>query len=1411
MEDNRRFTIFAFPQGFKNNVLKLNILFLPRNQNPLKFAIESHPIIPDSPSFANANLLFMAHIKTGLEKFPFMEDEIPVLLNVVNPSQASKNALFTSLANSFNVKNPNLDNTNNNIKISDKAPEPIKKEDISLSVSKYLPFSYRNSFNFVSPKVKNAKIDDSYHCAIRDASKNNSFVISTDEISWGKVFAYALRQPALAKELGMIYETELLIDESYFLEGGWLFIDLNEDSDFYPQQKASADGIIGGTINEESGGFFIKKYAARIPPLIKDTGRSVFAPVAFPVLFKKPSDIVDPSLKGFDQVFIEASEYDDGFAKIVHSFQPVSHNFLLEESDGFHPSKEMGIRLGWDDEQILIWYMRQMMEDENAGTNKRLDAPIGVFGYKIDVKEKDAAGWNSLNGVTNKIPLTINGNELPDFNSELLYQVYPSQIDGNSKKSYWLPMYFANWNGKSMVIPDQDAIEIYQNDSDVQADPQNSNNNDSGTGVTGPTQINLNKKYDAFPINSPLRYGNKYEFRVRLSDLTSGGPDIEAKIFNDGLSSTTECHFKRYIAPGGLLIDNNPVNDDGQVFEDNQIVIKRPLLGYPCVVFTGKYPDAVDLLKAQVAANIQIQKQNKQNIDDWKNNPDPDKPVKPDTQPFLPLGISDPDVDSVEIIVELQTLKMDNLLSVSGKENYIKFYTTIRKFPAGFDDQLIILLEFKDCNILNFGDPLDLGDLGLSQAQIDGLEQLVLPTARKIRLTLRAVCEEKNPGEYYGLESDDHTYNTRYGRTSNIVLYKPSAVEQNLFANTSPADRIKGIYLQPDPPKAAFFGNYIDLIVGKQEEKIPDMIQRFALANGIESKGLTLVGKKGERLQFGCSNKIRHTLSPDHSSITFASKGDLMNHWLCCISLLIERDWTWDALEDLSFTFSREKKFRKDDGSEKEILEVGDIEMKKTISINALQNPDRSFTKLIFIDAVEPKNDPKFHDLIDLTYSVITNFKADHAAEKDDPLKLTLTLPVTNIPAQIPKITSAGIALSPYIRNEKYSSTEPRSRYLWIEFDEPVLDPDDLYFARVLAYAPDQLISNNEPELFAAPSEPSLPIDPEFIRVITPGQSDDGSGLDAMQPMEKSLDSDKHYLLPLPPGLHSESDEMFGFFTYEFRVGHANIEGRPDRWSTAQGRFGRALKATGIQHPAPTLTCICSRDEEKLYVTAPYASAVLNGKNVTSVPPRTTLWALLYAQIKQADNKDFRNILLNEKKLDWRVRVEYQKNVRWLEKYNNEQIKTLKNVAFINLDTEISYTNLQNVFQLTDYSTLNKDSTKYGTAIWSNQEINQILEMYGLPLDVSLSVLCVEMLPHITSVFEHINPINKLKVDADLNKVTDFTNLPGEDEINYRRNLTEVDALVNDIRPLSNQLGEFRILRTSPLTEVPYVCCTGCD
>jgi hypothetical protein len=58
---------------------------------------------------------------------------------------------------------------------------------------------------------------------------------------------------------------------------------------------------------------------------------------------------------------------------------------------------------------------------------------------------------------------------------------------------------------------------------------------------------------------------------------------------------------------------------------------------------------------------------------------------------------------------------------------------------------------------------------------------------------------------------------------------------------------------------------------------------------------------------------------------------------------------------------------------------------------------------------------------------------------------------------------------------------------------------------------------------------------------------------------------------------------------------------------------------------------MANRDENNLWVTAPYAVAVHAGNNVTANPPRTQLWVLLYAQVKQADNKDFRNILLDDR------------------------------------------------------------------------------------------------------------------------------------------------------------------------------------
>jgi hypothetical protein len=254
---------------------------------------------------------------------------------------------------------------------------------------------------------------------------------------------------------------------------------------------------------------------------------------------------------------------------------------------------------------------------------------------------------------------------------------------------------------------------------------------------------------------------------------------------------------------------------------------------------------------------------------------------------------------------------------------------------------------------------------------------------------------------------------------------------------------------------------------------------------------------------------------------------------------------------------------------------------------------------------------------------------------------------------------------------------------LWLEFSQPIQDPDDLYFGRVLAHSVDPMLTRILPQSPPAPDEPPLPVDPELIRVIIAGQSDDGAGLDAMQPLIAS-DSPTIFGLPLPPSLTDADPELFGFFVYEFRVGHAN------RWSTAQARFGPPLRVTGVQHPAPPLPCQTSRSPEQIVVNAPFAVPISGGTNYWTDPPRTQIWALLYAQVAQADGDSNRNLLLTRARAG-----------------------------------------------LTDRQYRGRSgNTIYGFAVWDQTEIAARLDLLGLPQDSGLSVLAVELLPEPSTMYQ---------------------------------------------------------------------------
>jgi hypothetical protein len=264
-----------------------------------------------------------------------------------------------------------------------------------------------------------------------------------------------------------------------------------------------------------------------------------------------------------------------------------------------------------------------------------------------------------------------------------------------------------------------------------------------------------------------------------------------------------------------------------------------------------------------------------------------------------------------------------------------------------------------------------------------------------------------------------------------------------------------------------------------------------------------------------------------------------------------------------------------------------------------------------------------------LQYKIETNFLGPDSSIVAEPsIALSIDLPTTTPPTQIPQLTSAGLAMSPYIHDEGYSSTLARTKMLWLEFASPPDDDNDRYFCRVLKYAPDpSLVGNFSREAAFEDEEPPIPLDPEPVRRVVPGQTLDTAGLDAMQPLIPTS-SPLHWGVPLPPGLTLDSLGLLGFWTYEFRLGHWSDKFHT-RWSTAQGRFGPALRITGIQHPPPQLHYSLNRDAKLIRVSARFAQPIVDGKPLWGVQPRTQIWFLLYAQATQMDGSgQKRNILL---------------------------------------------------------------------------------------------------------------------------------------------------------------------------------------
>ena len=299
MEQNQRFAILTFPQFFDGDTLGLNVVFLPRNQNPLVSAIDGRAAIGGCPAVRRRETVLR---RADRER-------------ALRPARCSAGACPTGVGDGAagagaravrSARQPVLDHQPRCAEHEcepDRARQRRPPARSDKSVKKYLPHSYRKQFNFVAPRTPNAVTDDAYHCAVRGARQSRDSCRRRTRSTGARSSPAPFGSRCWRRALGMIYQTQITIGATDFAKGGWLYVDLADDSDYKAQQTVDAT--------------FVKRYAARIPVLELGKPRSVFGAIQFPVLAVAPKG-------NYDELFIEAAEYDDGFAKIVHAFQPVS-------------------------------------------------------------------------------------------------------------------------------------------------------------------------------------------------------------------------------------------------------------------------------------------------------------------------------------------------------------------------------------------------------------------------------------------------------------------------------------------------------------------------------------------------------------------------------------------------------------------------------------------------------------------------------------------------------------------------------------------------------------------------------------------------------------------------------------------------------------------------------------------------------------------------------------------------------------------------------------------------------------------------------------------------------------------------------------------------------------------------------
>jgi hypothetical protein len=432
-------SLMAFPQRWDgaSGVLTVNLLLLPVGD----------PTAPlgSGPQFAGTTVHLSANIVAGLAALPSTSTTPSQLTAFAAQPPAVATSLYSQIYTQLTTKQ--------NVTVNAKGlTTPAQAPPKGARIFKSLPASYTEAFAFTAPRTNDLFVGDGYGCALRNqAPKLNAPPVGVDtSIAWGQVLSYALRQPVLAAAMGLIYSVPINIPAALLASGGFVYFTLDAS-------VAGNPWVADWKLNPDT----VKSYAARLPALASaaTASRQLFAARLLPIVATPPSNLTEAQF--------EAEEYDDGFAQIVHSNQPTTIDAATLDTSQIPPGTDAGIQVGWDDEQVTVWFNNQVdllryRLDPGSVTTPPAEAPLGVVGYRVDVRLKGTTSWESLCEVNGTLPFnlsTYGGSATTSISGNEFWvapaPIRPSSTDNTTNdQAAWLPLYFTQWAGASLVLPD---------------------------------------------------------------------------------------------------------------------------------------------------------------------------------------------------------------------------------------------------------------------------------------------------------------------------------------------------------------------------------------------------------------------------------------------------------------------------------------------------------------------------------------------------------------------------------------------------------------------------------------------------------------------------------------------------------------------------------------------------------------------------------------------------------------------------------------------------------------------------------------------------------------------------------------------------------------------------------------------